>query len=286
MAFDTYSALNISDFISRTKFDGFSRLNRIAVRINPPAALTRGFKADSFTYYAEAVTIPSYDLLLNTINLNGPAVAYPTRSDYNQATVTFLVDDQMSQRKFFDAWVNYINPKERGFDLRYRDDYIGKVTMYQITEDGRSISYGIELLEAYPFQVGSIRGNWSEQEVSRLDASFSYRYWRNLKSSETENNKIIDELLGVTVTGTRKEETLLGVTVTGTRSDADTLVGVTVTGQKRSTEVLESVVVTGRRKPSITTPKPNGRPKVQPKRPAKFTGGGGGFAGGGASGGF
>lgn len=235
MAFDTYTTLNISSFVSRAKLDGFSRLNRVAVRINPPQALARNFDSGSFTYYAEAVTIPGIELLTNDLNLNGPPMTYPTRTDYRPGTtITFLVDDKMSQRLFFDSWMNYIIPKERGFDVRYRDDYIGKLTIFQLTEDGRDVSYGVELYEAYPTSVGEIRGNWSEQEVARLDINFSYRYWRNLSELELSNDKIRETLLGVTVTGTRDAGTLQSVIVTGTRKTLDdgSLIGVTVTGTR------------------------------------------------------
>lgn len=233
MSFNSLVALNISAFVARAKIDGFSRLNRIAVRINPPAELARRFNTSSLTYYAESVNIPGVDLLTNELYLNGPTITYPQRSDYRPGTtMTFLVDDSMSQRLFFDAWMNYISPKERGFDLRYRDDYIGKITIFQIGETGLRTTYGVELYEAYPTSIGDIRGNWSEQEIVRQDVNFSYRYWRNLTEGEIFAGGILDDIAAVSgvdlpaqelekvvVTGNRKSGTLESVIVTGTKID-------------------------------------------------------------------
>ena len=107
-----------------------------------------------------------------------------------------------NQRKLFDTWLNFINPKEKDFDFRYRGDYIGKVTIFQINETGDDISYAVELQEAYPIRIGDVRGTWAEQEVMRLDVELSYRYWRNLSRGEIIGD--LDQLIGVTVTGTRK----------------------------------------------------------------------------------
>ena len=240
MALDVARTLNISDFVSRTKRDGFSRLNRIAVKINPPAAILNSATINdltSLTYYAESVSIPGMELLTNELYLGGAPTTYPTRSDFRPgSTISFLVDDNMSQRLFFDAWLNYINPKERGFDLRYRDDYIGKITVLQISEAGDRVSYGVEMFEAYPTSVGEIRGNWSEQEVVRLDVNFSYRFWRNLTQSEVFADNELNELFNVTVTGTRKDSLILdSVTVTGTKKvrSKEELLDVTVTGTRR-----------------------------------------------------
>jgi len=229
--FNSIKTLSIPNFMALVERDGFARLNRIAVRINPPATIAKSFDAESFSYYAESVTIPGLQILTNEVNLNGPPTTYPTRTDYRPgSTVSFLVDDRMSQRLFFDAWMNFIVPKERGFDIRYRDDYIGKMTVFQISEDGNSVVYGVEMFEVYPISVGLIKGNWAEQEVARMDVDFSYRYWRNLSKGEVSNDKILDELLGVTVTGTRTGVDIIdSVVVTGTR-DNGTLTGVTVTG--------------------------------------------------------
>lgn len=236
MPINTVRTLNISNFVSQVSKSGFSRLNRIAIRINPPFEVAKQLKFmdvnSTVTYYAESVTMPGVELLTNELYLNGPPVTYPIKSDFKPgAMISFLVDDSMNQRKLFDTWLNFINPKEKDFDFRYRDDYIGKVTIFQINETGDDISYAVELQEAYPIRIGDVRGTWAEQEVVRLDVELSYRYWRNLSRGEIIGD--LDQLIGVTVTGTRKSrDDIAGVIVTGTKKN-DEIQSVTVTGTRR-----------------------------------------------------
>ena len=177
--------LNINDFLSRVSDSGFARSNRVTVEIFPPLALTilnplTAATAKSLTYTAEQVTLPGRILQASDINIYGPPIKAPTRTLYNDLNITFLCDDFMTQRSFFDRWMNYINPSEDGFNLRYRDYYIGQVKIYQMNESGKKSNYGITLYEVYPLIVNDMGGNWVDTDVQRLQVQFSYRYWENI----------------------------------------------------------------------------------------------------------
>lgn len=249
--------LNINTFLSQIRKSGVSRLNRIAINIKPPQELIEILnykgKDDYLTYYAESVTMPGVELGTANFNFGGPVMKVPISTDYREVTLTFLVDDDMRQKLFFDAWMNYINPKENKFDFRYRDDYIGEVDIFQISEDGNYISYGCKLYEVYPLAIGDIRGSWAEQEPVRLDITLSYRYWRSLRADKFERNdsEAPEMLESIDVIGVaRDKEILESVDVIGSRrrSGNEVLESVDVIGNTREREVLESVTVTGRRR--------------------------------------
>lgn len=270
MSVNPQKLLNINTFLSQARKSGFSRLNRIAINIKPPQELLdilkfKG-KDDYLTYYAESVTMPGVELGTTNINFGGPIMKVPVSTDYREVTTTFIVDDDMRQKMFFDAWVNYINPKENKFDFRYRDDYIGEIDIVQISEDGNRVSYGCKLYEAYPVIIGDIRGSWAESEPVRLDVTFSYRYWRSLNADRFERSdddapEMLDSidvigvqrekeiLTSIDVIGKRREsEVLTSIDVTGRRSGTEVLTSIDVTGRRRENEVLESITVTGRRR--------------------------------------
>ena len=177
--------LNINDFLARVSSTGFARANRVTVEILPPSELIRLIPiavvaAKTLTYTAEQVTLPGRILQASDINIYGPPIKAPTRTLYNDLNITFLCDNFMVQRAFFDRWINFINPSEQGFNMRYRDDYIGKINIYQMDEQGNKSNYGISLYEAYPLIVNDMGGNWVDNEVQRLQVQFSYRYWENI----------------------------------------------------------------------------------------------------------
>lgn len=264
MSIGPKTTLNISNFLSRVRESGFSRLNRIAIVIKPPAELIDILnykqKDDYLTYFAESVTIPGFEMLTTDLFLGGPPMSIPIRGNYREVNTTFLVDDDMRQKMFFDAWTNFVNPKENKFDFRYRDDYIGEIDILQITEDGRSVSYGVRLYEVFPIGMGDVKGSWAEQEPVRLDVTFSYRYWRSLNADayERSDSDAPDILESIDVVGRRRENEILdSIDVVGRRNP------------DRETEILESINVTGQRRPS-TVPQLR-RSALDPKRPARPT---------------
>lgn len=177
--------LNISDFLSRVSGTGFARANRVTVEIFLPTKLIESIPSAqvisrTLTYSAEQVTLPGRILQASDISIYGPPIKMPTRTLYNDLNITFLCNDFMTQRSFFDLWINYINPSEQGYNLRYRDDYVGRINIYQMNEKGDKPSYGITLYEVYPLIVNDMGGNWVDTEIQRLQVQFSYRYWENI----------------------------------------------------------------------------------------------------------
>jgi hypothetical protein len=225
MSLNPKQTMNISNFLSRVKDRGFARQNRIAVTIRPPIELVEILnykdKDNYLTYYAEQVSMPSFDFNVTNFEFGGPTTPVPTKSDFKPVSVTFLLDDDMRQKMFFDAWINYINPKENKFDFRYRDDYVGSVDILQLSENGKGVSYGVRLFDAYPNSIGQIDGTWAEQEVCRLNVVFTYRYWRSFNADRFERDD----------------------------SDAPDLIeSIDVIGQRRDAELIESIDVVGRRR--------------------------------------
>jgi hypothetical protein len=59
-----------------------------------------------------------------------PVEKHAYQSNYNESEMTFLVSGDMSEKIFFDSWMEYINPT-LSFDFNYKDDYISTLTVNQ-----------------------------------------------------------------------------------------------------------------------------------------------------------
>jgi hypothetical protein len=252
MPINPQKTLNINNFLSEVRKSGFSRLNRIAINIKPPRELVDILKyknKDNYlTYYAESVLIPGFELLTNDLYYGGPRTNIPVRAEYKDVSTTFLVDDDMRQKTFFDAWMNFINPKENKFDFRYRDEYIGEIDVFQISEDGNRISYGVRLYEVFPIAVSEVKGSWAEQEPVRLDVNFSYRYWRSFNADQYErnDNEAPEVLQDIEVVGREVDrEVLTNINVRGRTGGSEVLTNIDVRGRTGGSDVLTSIDVRG-----------------------------------------
>ena len=108
---------------------------------------------------------------------SNPTEKHAIQSNYNDITMTFIVSDDMSEKIFFDAWMEYINPT-MSFDFNYRSDYITtmQVNQYDVTN---KLTYSINIIDAFPIAVNQLDLDWSNEGYHKLTVVFSYRYWQN-----------------------------------------------------------------------------------------------------------
>lgn len=146
----------------------------------------------------ESADLPSRTFALVDQKTYGPIEQYPIQSAYNKATLSFISSDDMSERIFFDIWMemmsfsspsyyrknnttgndNNNNPIYNGvrFDFKYKEDYVVDINIDQLTVDGQ-ISYRSVLVNAFPVELHSIPLRWSAtNDYNRVVVTFAYRY--------------------------------------------------------------------------------------------------------------
>jgi hypothetical protein len=108
---------------------------------------------------------------------SNPIEKYPYQPQYNDLELTFLVSDDMSEKVFFDSWLELINPSLT-FNFKYKNDYAVnmQVNQYDVTNN---LSYSINLIDAYPVSVNQLDLDWSNTEYHKLTVVFAYTYWQN-----------------------------------------------------------------------------------------------------------
>lgn len=169
---------SISDFASSFKTD-LARPSRFDVQIPIPLTLIP-FRNTSrnLTFRCETAQLPSRTLATAEQKFGAnPVEKFPYQSNYNEAEMTFIVSDDMSEKIFFDTWLEYINPTY-SFNFKYKSDYSSTIVINQYDVTG-SKTYSINLIEAYPISVNQLDLDWSSTEHHKLSVVFAYTYWQN-----------------------------------------------------------------------------------------------------------
>ena len=168
---------NINDFKSSFRKD-LSRPHKFDVNIPIPLTLIPYIKsAKSLTYRCENANLPGRTFATAEQKTYGPIEKYPYLNTYTDIDMTFIVDDDMTQKIFFDAWLNYINPLYNN-NMRYKGDYSTVITVnqYDVTNQ---ISYSVNLYDAYPISMNQMDLDWSSDGYHKLNVTFAYTYWQN-----------------------------------------------------------------------------------------------------------
>jgi len=129
------------------------------------------------TMRCENAELPGRTIATTSMKIYGVEEKFPYMSSYNDMSLTFIVSDDMKEKKFFDAWLNWINPNS-SFNLKYKKDYsVGlRINQYDVRNE---VSYSADLVDAYPIAVNGMDLNWSADGYHKLTVTFAYTSWRD-----------------------------------------------------------------------------------------------------------
>jgi hypothetical protein len=108
---------------------------------------------------------------------SNPVEKYPYLTGYNDIDLTFIVDGDMQQKIFFDAWMNFINPTYN-YNFRYKSDYTTTMQINQYDVENK-VSYSINLFDAFPISMNQLDLDWSSDNPHKLSVTFAYTRWSN-----------------------------------------------------------------------------------------------------------
>jgi len=169
---------SISEFKS-TFTKELARPSRFDVSIPVPLTMIPYVtSAKSLTYRCESANLPGRTFATADQKIGStPVEKYPYQTTYTDMDLTFIVDDDMSQRLFFDAWLNYINPTYN-YNFRYKSDYSTVITInqYDVTNQ---LSYSVDLIDAYPISANQMDLDWSSEGHHKMTVTFAYTEWKN-----------------------------------------------------------------------------------------------------------
>jgi hypothetical protein len=198
---------NINDFKSSFTKD-VARTNRFDVNIPIPLTLIPYVSsAKSLTYRCENAQLPGRTFATTEQKTYGPIEKYPYLTSYNDIDLTFIIDDDMNQKVFFDAWLNYINPQYNN-NFRFKSDYSTVITVNQY-DVSNELTYSIDLIDAYPISMNQLDLSWGDDGYHKLSVTFAYTYWKNnslqalgMQLVDAGINSVSDALGGLGGSGT------------------------------------------------------------------------------------
>lgn len=168
---------SINDFKASFNSD-LARVNRFDVSIPVPLTLLPYVSsAKSINYRCESANLPGRTLATMEQKTYGPVEKYPYLSTFNDIDLTFILEDNMDQKVFFDAWLSYINPQYNN-NFRFKSDYATIITINQY-DVSNELTYSVNLYDAYPISMNQLDLDWGGEGYHKLSVTFAYTYWQN-----------------------------------------------------------------------------------------------------------
>lgn len=169
---------SISTFKSSFTQD-LARPNRFDVEISPPLSLLWNvgkFDNRKLKYRCEVANMPGRSLATMDRKTYGPIEKLPYLTTYNDMDLTFIVDDGMDIKNFFETWIDSINPRFTN-DFGFKDEYSSLITINQYNAQNQK-TYSVELIQAYPISINQLDLDWSADGFHKLTVTFAYTYWQ------------------------------------------------------------------------------------------------------------
>jgi hypothetical protein len=125
----------------------------------------------------ESTELPGRSISTTSMKIYGVEEKFPYQTSFNDISLTFIVGDDMAEKKFFDAWLNWINPTIN-YNLKYKADYAIPLTINQY-DVKNELSYSVTMLDAFPIAINQLDLDWSSDGHHKLTVTFAYTSWRN-----------------------------------------------------------------------------------------------------------
>jgi len=186
---------SISDFRSSFTTD-IARPSRFDVFIPIPISLTRAKGADSriLAMRCENAVLPGRVMQTTDKKIgSAPVEKFPYQTMYGEVTFTFIISDDMSEKIFFDSWMDTINPTT-DYNFQYKSNYAVdmNVNQYDVTNQ---LTYTATMYEAFPIAINDMELDWQSEEFHKLTVVFCYKRWVGSYSNSLQQN-IVNAGLG------------------------------------------------------------------------------------------
>ena len=129
------------------------------------------------TMRCENAELPGRTIATTSMKIYGVEEKFPYMTSFNDMSLTFIVADDMKEKKFFDAWLNWINPNSN-YNLKYKQDYSVALRINQYDVKNK-VSYSVDLVDAFPIAVNGMDLSWSADGYHKVTVTFAYTSWRD-----------------------------------------------------------------------------------------------------------
>lgn len=168
---------SISDFKANFNKE-IARPSRFDVEVPIPLGMIPYYKyARQLKFRCESAQFPGRTLATVGQKSYNIEEMFPYQTTYDKIALTFIVSSDMDEKKFFDAWLDWINPSIN-YNFRYKQDYAVALRINQYDAENK-ITYSVDLMDAYPIAINQMELDWSSDGYHKLTVSFEYTTWKN-----------------------------------------------------------------------------------------------------------
>jgi len=135
--------------------------------------------------FCSAISMPDRELVSKEVR-HGNA---PTRNivyDFKTGGIeaTFYMDKFMRERSYFELWQKAAINTTTSYNVNYYDNYVSNLNIFQLgqfasRQERDDMTYGIQLIDVYPENVGAIDYSHDSNTVQNVTVGFKFRNWIN-----------------------------------------------------------------------------------------------------------
>lgn len=190
------------DFKSNILSSGVARTNRFDVQIELPSnvasSITSGKDTRSnvqelissirqlsgrragydrgLNVMCESANLPDLGFITTEQSQNSQIRKMPYGVSHDDLTMTFIVSEDLYEKKILDLWQNLIyNNMSHSFG--YYDEYVSTIVIDKKNGEDE-VAYSVKYLECYPMNVQAVElSNASVDEYAKITVTFAYHKW-------------------------------------------------------------------------------------------------------------
>ena len=174
---------------------GVAYNDKYMVTLNKPPAfeLPGGIQMrEHLTMLCDTATLPTKSLATFEKSIYGPVKAMPYRMTFTEASMSFIMTDNMGEKHYFDAWQNMIVDQKTG-NVGFFNDYICDITIKKFgraaNDFGDRPTYEVTLFDAWPSIVSEVQLSHSGgTEAMKLPVTFQFKKWESSTSHPGPNS--------------------------------------------------------------------------------------------------
>jgi hypothetical protein len=201
---------NINKFIQNLgQHNETARTDKFDVQFNCPPGLgaVKDLSVDlqGLNLQCEISELPGRDIQMVDYRLHGFQQRIPHMNQYNGANFTFIVTGDMHEKRFFDAWMDFMVPAQTGLVQYAMNDnmlnnYEADIICNQYDGKG-DLAYSIRLVDALPVNMTALNQSWDNDGIHKLSMSFLFTKWLPVKIQDPSHPVTPSDFNGIGPSG-------------------------------------------------------------------------------------
>ena len=185
-------APKLATFIEKLKTNSVSRQSHFYTSFTIPTSMGKSMigkekvqaHVETVNLYIEQTSLPELALATVANPATGVNTEMPYEKMFGQVTMTFVCDQRMTVKSFFDRWI-FSTMQTAGGVFEYYDKYRVKELPIVITDANLNPVYMVVLYNAYPKLVNDVYLASNGRDYNRVQVQFSYSQWRSFTIEQT-----------------------------------------------------------------------------------------------------